>query len=165
MWVPDMPSLRIPVLSKLTRIQRILLAAVVVVVVLFVLSVSTNGRNGEGSIASGEGGVVGWLGDLLGGAAAVDPADLSGECLQPDGQLLVDGSCELVVSASDDDVRQIRLKAQDPVVVSAEPPGRDEAASEEVPAGEEITVAVDSDENVIEIACGESLDTCVVLLA
>lgn len=76
--------IRIPIWSRLTRLQRLLLAAVTVVVVLFVLTTSLGARHGDGDAGGGglaePPGFVQWMGDLFGGSTRVDPADVSGDC-------------------------------------------------------------------------------------
>jgi hypothetical protein len=157
-----MTKLRIPILSKLSRLQRILLAAVVLVVVLFVLAAGNGSGSGTGS-AQHPGGIVGWLGDLFGGSTVVDRKDLSAPCLQPDGRLVVKDTCTLHVAAGSDDVRKVKLTAQAPVTVTAKAPGQDTTGTRDVAAGDELDVAVDQNANDIEIKC-DAAQACVVEL-
>lgn len=153
-------AVRIPILSRLTRLQRILLAVVAVVIVLFVVAVARP-RDGDGGAADTRPGFVTWLGGLFGGSATVDPSALSGPCLQPDGRLVIDGTCALRVAAGDDDVRQVRLRAEAPITVRAPVPMRDSVGEQKVAAGDTIDVAVDADEQDITITC-DAESPCVV---
>ncbi len=156
--------IRIPVLSKLTRLQRILLAAVVVVIALFVVAAATGDRDGGAGAAQHPGGLVGWLGGLFGGSSTVDRKDLSADCLQDDGTLAIKGSCTLHVAAGSGNVRKVRLTARQAVSVRAKPPGQDTTGTRDVAAGDRLDVAVDQNANDIVITC-TSGGTCVVTIA
>lgn len=157
--------LKIPIWSKLSRLQRVLLGAVVVVVALFIASVSAGATQDPGDPAAHPDGIVGWLGDLVGGPPAVDRADLTGPCLVDDGKALqVDGSCVLTVAAGDESLRRITLRATDPVTVVAPVPRQDTTASSDLGAGDELAVDIDADGGDLTITC-PSGGTCAVGLS
>jgi hypothetical protein len=158
-----MAAFRIPVWSGLTRLQRILLGAIVVIVALFIVSAATSGRAGDGGPDSGRSGIVAWLGDLLGGSSTVDRKDLSADCLQPDGRLVINGSCVLRVARSDSDVRQVKLRARDALSVRAPAPRGDQVVTDDLDAGKDVAIAVNGDGADITLTCAGA-DTCVATL-
>src|SRR5262245_28524577 len=94
--------IRIPLWSRLTRLQRILLGVVTAIVVLFVVTVGVGGVGGQADLSRPPGFVT-WLGDLFGGPPAVDPADVTGACVPTtgvpaDGLLEFGDTCVLQVA-------------------------------------------------------------------
>jgi hypothetical protein len=159
-----MIPLRIPIWSRLNRPQRILLLVVGLIVVLYVMTVGWGRRDGEADLSDPPG-LIQKLGDLF-GPAAVDQADLSGSCLPsgtwpPDGQLLIDGGCELDVAPRDGDLRELRLTAVDAVRVEAPVPQNDETGTKDLEPGDEVRVPIDSDGGRITVTC-RSADVCAV---
>jgi hypothetical protein len=160
-----MIRLRIPLWSRLNRPQRILLLAVALIVLLFVTTVGWGGRDGEADPANPPGLIEG-LGNLFGGPAAVAPDELGGTCLPSgawpaDGQLLIDGGCELDVAPRDGDLRELRLTAVDAVRVEAPVPHNDETGIKDLEPGDEVRVPIDHDGGRITLTC-RSADLCVV---
>jgi len=78
-----MIRLRIPIWSRLTRVQRILLGVVALIVALFVLTVGLGGNRADVNLAEPPA-FVERLGSLFGGPPAVEPADVGGDCIAPD---------------------------------------------------------------------------------
>lgn len=147
----------------MSRRKKILVVAVLVLVaVLYATSALGWRRDGRGDAGDDPGGVVDWLGDLVGGPPAVDRSDLSAPCLAGD-TLTVDGTCTLHVAGSDEDTRQVALHAYDRIRVTARPPRGDGTASSTVDPGKDIKVTVDGDGGDIALECLDS-DTCTVTL-
>ena len=155
---PRLP-VRIPILSRLTRIQRILLAVVVVIVIAFFFAVGCT--NGGSSNAAEPPGFVKAIGNLF-RAPAVARKDITAPCLSPDGKLTIDGSCKVHVDAGSDDVRELKLKTVGAITVRAPVPRQDSIGEKQLEPGEEFKVAIDADAADIEIICAES--PCVVSL-
>jgi len=78
-----MIRLRIPIWSRLTRVQRILLGVIALIVALFILSVGLGGNRADVNLAEPPAFIKG-LGNLFGGPPAVEPADVGGDCIAPD---------------------------------------------------------------------------------
>src|SRR5206468_882922 len=102
----------------------------VLIVGLFAVAVGTGGRAGTGDASSGRGGLVAVLHGWLGGSAGVSRADLSApDCPpSPAGKLAVDGHCVVAVAARGSGTRQLRLRADGPLSVTAPVPGQDYTA-------------------------------------
>jgi hypothetical protein len=156
--VPRIP-VRIPILSKLTRVQRILIVVVAVVVTAFFFAVGCT-NDGQGNAAEPPGFIKG-IGDLF-GPPTVERKDITAPCLNPAGKLTIDGSCKVHVDAGSDDVRELKLKAEGAVTVRAPVPRQDSIGEKQVNAAEGISIAIDADAADIEIICADS--PCVVSL-
>jgi len=156
--VPRIP-VRIPILSKLTRIQRILIVVVAVVVTAFFFAVGCS-NDGQGNAAEPPGFIQG-IGDLF-GPPAVERKAITAPCLNPAGKLTIDGSCKVHVDAGSDDVRELKLKTEGAVTVRAPVPRQDSIGEKQVNPAEEISIAIDADAADIEIICADS--PCVVSL-
>jgi hypothetical protein len=146
----------------MTRQQKILLAVVALIVVLFVTGVASQGRSGPGSASAGNG-LVSWLGGLIGESATVEPGDISADCLEPPDRLTVTGTCTLRVAARDGGMRQLDLRTEKEVTISARAPRGTDTVTDTVAAGEAATVAVDEEGGEVVIQCGGS-EPCVVTL-
>jgi hypothetical protein len=157
--------IRIPIWSRLTRVQRILLASVAVIVLLFVTALAIGGSQDEGDAAKPPGFVT-WLGGQFAAPTAVDPADLSGACLPalglPEDHVLnIDANCDLRVAAHKGDLRELRLRAHGNVSVEAPLPRGDGSATKELDDGDELKVSVNADGADIMLTCSGS-DKCAV---
>jgi hypothetical protein len=163
-----MLRVRIPIWSALNRLQRILLGVVVLVVVLFIVTVASGGSERKADPAQPPGFVT-WLGDLFGEPGAVEAADLSADCLPPeglppDGRLAIDGSCVLRVAARDADLRRLTLKAEGAVTVQAPVPRGEDTATKELASDDQVDVSVDSDGAEITLTCFGAA-SCAVLVS
>lgn len=134
--------------------QRIVVLAVgVLILVAFVAAVLTPAGSGDGP--------VGWLGRMVGDAAAAAPEEVAPECREPDGRLVFGGSCDIAVAPSTTDLRLVTLVTEHPVSVTAPTPVGDYTVETELAAGETVRVAVGPDGAEIELDCAASGD-CVV---
>ena len=150
--------LKIPIWSRLTRLQRILLGVIVAIVVLFIVAVGVGSGRGDGD-PSHPGGFVTLLGKMFGAPPGVAPADLSGACVPQEGvpsnkTLAVSGTCVLRVAKGDKDLRQLKLRAHGAVTVEAPVPRGDGTATKKLADGEDLTVSVNSDGADITLTCG-----------
>lgn len=174
-----MKRIRIPIWSRLTRVQRILLAAVVAIVVLFVVAEGVGAGQGKGD-PSRPPGFVNGLGDLFGEPDRVDPADLSGPCVPVDGMpadglIAIGGTCVLRVDKADAGLRQLKMHARGGLTVEAPIPrgdekgdgeekGGGETAVRELANGEDLTVTIDAAGADITLTC-VGTDSCGVELS
>jgi len=148
--------------ADISNSQKALIAVVVVVIVLFVLAIANQQRSGEGIASEQPSGLVGAVGRLVGDPAAVDRAELSSACLQPDGRLVFRGSCTLRVAPSNDRLRTVRLRPRASITVSTTVPEDDIEVERDVDANAEVTIAVDRDGAAIVLNCRAA--TCPVEL-
>lgn len=147
----------------MTRRRKILIVAVFALIVLLYVGAAANGGGrGQGDAGADPGGVVGWLGDLVGKPPAAKRSDLSAPCLSGD-TLTIDASCTLHVARSDTGTRRVTLHATDSITVTARPPRSDDAVTNKVDPGKDVDVTVDSDGGDIVLSCTGS-DTCTVTL-
>src|SRR5215468_8319449 len=122
--------------------QKVLLGVLVLIVALFVTSTATGSRNGEGDAHSGNGGLVGLLHHVTGGASTVPRKDVKAPDCPPEanGVLTVKGSCALHVGKASS-TRQLKLRAGSvPITVTAPVPQQDYTDDKDVDAGAEIDV-------------------------
>jgi len=146
----------------MSRRQKIVIIAVFVLMALLYTGAAATGGSGEGDASKKPGGIVGWLGDLVGQPPAADRKDLTADCLV-DKTLTVKGTCVLHVAKSSKGTRKVALKATDAVkVTSRAPQGHDEVTAD-VDAGKDVSVTVDGDAADITIACSGA-DQCTVTL-
>jgi hypothetical protein len=146
----------------LSRRQKIVIVAVfAILVVLYTGAAATGGGSGQGDASGHPGGIVGWLGGVLGQPPAVDRPDLSAPCLSGD-TLTVKGSCALTVKKSTKDTRRLKLHATDAVSVASRAPQGGDTVTADVEAGKDVSVTVDGKGGDVVITC--PADTCVVTL-
>lgn len=145
--------------------QKALLAGLVAIVVLFVIAVGAGAGNERGDAGADQGGLVGSLLDRFGDSGGVEPGELNGACVRPDGTLVVQDPCVVEVAPSAQRMRMLRLRSNRPVTVSASAPGEaDFTMNKTFRAEDLIEVAVDSDRARIVLVCGFG-GVCVLTLA
>lgn len=142
---------------------KVVVAVLVAVVVLYVVAVSVGARDRDGDAGADQKGVLGALLDRFEDQNEVPPGELDAPCLQPDGLLVVNTECGLVVAGSDERLRTVRLTALSPVTVSAPAPDPEGGESRTVtdriapdaaePDKAKLTVAVGSAGAVITLRC------------
>jgi len=94
----------------------------------------------------------------------VDRANASATCpISAAGVVTVPGQCVLRVAAHGSQIRQLRLRAQSPVTVTAPVPRCDITVQKSLDAGTEVTVAVDAGGADIGLAC-DGVTACAVTL-
>jgi hypothetical protein len=148
----------------MSRRQQILVCAVLgALALLYVTGVGIGAGAGTGGQADLHNGFVRWLGDRFGQPASVARHDLTADCLTG-ATLTVHGSCTLHVASAGQDVRRLRLHAQDAVTVTAKAPKREDTVRDDVAAGTDATVTVDSGGGDVVVACTGTTTTCVVTL-
>jgi hypothetical protein len=140
-------------MPALTRGQKILLAVAVLIVALYVTGVATPQGSGSG-VDPTQNGLVKMLGGWFGGPGEVHAGELSAPCLA-DGRLSIKDSCVLAVAASDKDLREVVLTSDRPAKLSTRAPNDDTVLEQELTAGEEVRVAVDSAGAEITLTCSE----------
>jgi hypothetical protein len=146
----------------MSRRQKIVTVAVfVLLALLYTGAAATGGRSGQGDPGTRPGGLVGWLGGLVGQPPPAARSQLSSPCLSG-SELRVSGDCTLTVARAGG-TRRVRLHAADPVEVSSRPPGRQQSATEKVKAGADVDVTVDANGGPIGLACSAA-STCTVTL-
>lgn len=106
---------------------KVVAVVLVVVVVLFVAGLAVGGSQGDGGADSGKGGLVGFVGDRVGGTAEVAPENLHPGCpVGAAGQLLFDGSCAVAVDRADDRLRTVRITPRQKVHITTVAPENDD---------------------------------------
>lgn len=146
----------------MSRRQKLAVGAVLgLIVLLYTGAVGNGARSGSGDAAH-PGGVVGWLGGLVGHPPAAARSDLSAPCLT-DRTLSVQGSCTLSVAKSSGGTRQVKLHATDPVRVESRAPDSRQTVTDDVKAGDDVSVTVDGTGGDIAISC-PAADTCTATL-
>lgn len=149
----------------MNRRQKIIVGAVLAFIALLYAGVAVHtGGSGGGGASRDPGGIVGWLGDLVGSPPQVDREDMSAPCLSGD-TLTIDGACTLTVAKSDTRTRQAKLHADDAVTVTTRAPQGDDTISHDAEAGSDFSVTVDSKGADITFTCADTGDTCVVTLS
>jgi hypothetical protein len=161
-----MLRLRIPLWSRLTRLQRILFAAVALIVVLFVVAVSA-GASGQRDLSRPPGFIT-WLGGVFGGPDPVAPTDVNGDCvpgqgLPADRRLTIHSSCVLHVRAAGADLRQLKIHTEGAMSVEAPAPRGDTTVVKQLGAQDDVSVAVNSGGADITITCAAS--SCAVTVS
>ncbi len=145
-------------MPALTRGQKILAVVAVLIVALYVTGVATQQGPKEG-VDPTQNGLVKMLGDWFGGPEAVLAEELSAPCLA-DGRLSIKDSCVLAVAASEKELREVVLKAEQPAKLRTRAPNDDTELDKDMTAGEQVKVAVDSDGAQITLTCAE----CVIVV-
>lgn len=137
------------------------LVVLVVVVAVFVASVARGGSRGRGDSGDGEGGLVGFVADRVGGAADVAPEDLRPGCtVGAAGQLLFDGSCEVVVGPADDRLRTVRVTPRHEVSVTTVAPENDDLELEgDLEPQKETAIAIGADGGTFTLDCDAGIGT------
>ena len=147
----------------MSRRQKIILVAVgVVLVLLYSGAIAGGAGRRDGSASRRPGGLVGWLGSLVGSPPAARRADLSADCLAGT-TLTVHGTCLLHVAAHGTGNRRVTLRARDAATVTARPPGADRDIRAEVKAGAEVGVTVGVGATDITVGCAGTAP-CVLTL-
>lgn len=141
-----------------------LVALLCLVVGLFVVAVATEGRTGQGDARSGSSGPVRWLRGWTGAATGVSRADLAAPDCVPDpaGRLRVAARCVVTVAARGHVTRQLRLRADQPMTVTAPVSGQDYSAKSHLAAGADATIAVDPAGGRVTLEC--DAETCAATL-
>ena len=147
----------------MSRRQKILvIGGLAVLAMLYIGALANPSGSGSGDPDNDRPGIIRLLGRWFGGSDAVDPADLTADCLDqtpnpsatpappaptpsptasatpaPAGgrRLLVRGTCAVHVPASETRVRNVQLKATDAVTVSARAPQGEDVVKDEIGAG------------------------------
>jgi hypothetical protein len=147
----------------MSRRQWIVVGAVTaVLVVLYCLAAANGARSGRGDADSRQGGIVGWLGSMVGPPADVARGDLSAACLN--GSIFaVDGQCVLTVARSSRGTRRIRLHAVDAVTVNAPAPQGAGQVTADLKAGSDTSVTVDGSGARITLTCAATRPCSVTL--
>ncbi|HKT01089.1 MAG TPA: hypothetical protein VJT31_16300 [Rugosimonospora sp.] len=136
----------------MTRRQKILTVAVfAVLVMLYAGAAATGSGSGGGDAGTRPGGLVGWLGHLVPGPREVPASQLRAGCLSGT-TLTVQGGCTLTVPKGAG-TRRVRLHADQPMTVTARPPGQQQPAATQVRAGTDLDVTVNGDGGPIDLAC------------
>lgn len=146
-----------------TKQKIVIIAVFVLLALLYVGAVANGGGSGQGDASKPPDGIVAWLGSLIGSPPDAKRAELSAPCLNQD-TLSFKGNCTLTVAKSDDGTRQVELHAADAVSVASRAPQGKDTVSEDVKAGDDVTVTVDGDGGDIVITCADSKATCTVTL-
>lgn len=140
-------------MPALTRGQKILAVVVVLIVALYVTGVSTP-RGSDGDLDPTENGLVKMLGGWFGGPETAQLAELSSPCLT-ERTLSIKDSCVLTVAASDKELREVVLKAEQTAQLRTRAPNDDTILEKELTAGEQVRVAVDAEGSEITLSCAE----------
>ena len=148
-----------------TRQKVLLIGLLVLVVALFVVAVG--GRSPGTGNAGGHHGFVSWLGGLGGSRSTVDPATVTGDCVQPDHTAVLTVACVLHV-ADPGALKNLVLRSSTAFQVTAPAPGKaDYTASSRIDPDQqgvaETKVAVDKAADVA-VAC-VGTPTCVLTIA
>jgi hypothetical protein len=147
----------------MSRRQLILVGVVAaVLVVLYGLAAANGSRSGQGGPESREGGIVGWLGTMVGQPADAARGDLSAGCLNG-STFTVDGQCVLTVARSSRGTRRIRLHAVDAVSVNAPAPQGAGPVTADLKAGSDTSVTVDGSGARITLTCAGARPCTVTL--
>jgi hypothetical protein len=147
----------------MTRRQLIVVGVVAaVLVVLYGLAAANGARSGQGDADSRHGGLVGWLGSLVGAPPDAARGDLSAGCLSG-STLTVDHQCVLTVARSSRGTRQIRLHAVDAISVNAPAPQGAGPVTADVKAGSDMSVTVDGSGARITLTCAAARPCTVTL--
>lgn len=143
--------------------QKVVIAVLVAVVVLFVVALAVRPGGGEGDASTIGSGLLGSLG---GDPAAVPANELTGSCGRQADLIQVTGSCELRVPPSTDRMRLVRLRTNNNIKVTAPAPGdADLEIKKDLKAGEEVSIAVDSDGAEIGLDCRAGFgQTCTLVV-
>ncbi|HKD97887.1 MAG TPA: hypothetical protein VKB69_09825 [Micromonosporaceae bacterium] len=147
-----------------TKQKIVVIAVFVLLALLYVGAVANGGGSGQGDASKRPGGIVGWLGDLVGSPPDAKRADLSAPCLTAN-TLSFKGSCTMTVAKSDDGTRQIKLHADDAVSVGSRAAQSKDTITQDVNAGDDVTVTVDGDGGGVIFTCKDSKATCTVTLS
>ncbi|GIH02133.1 hypothetical protein Rhe02_02000 [Rhizocola hellebori] len=145
-------------MPALTRGQKILALVAVLIVALYVTGVATQ-QGSTGKVDPTENGLVKMLGRWFGSPDQAEPGELSAPCLAQQ-QLTIKDSCVLTVASSDKDLREVVLRAQQPVRLHTRAPHDDSFLDKDLTAGEEVKVTVDSSGGDVTLTCS----SCVVLV-
>ena len=145
-------------MPTLTRGQKVLALVGLLIVALYVTGVATQ-QGSTGQVDPTENGLVKTLGRWFGGPDEAEPGELSASCLAQQ-QLTIKDSCVLTVAASDKDLREVVLRAQQPVHMRTRAPHDDAVLEKDLAAGEEVKVTVDSSGADVTLTCS----SCVVLV-
>lgn len=148
----------------MTRKQKIVVIAVFVLLAfLYVGAVASGGGSGQGDASKDPGGVVKWLGNLFGSPPDAKRGQLTSTCLSDD-TLSFKGSCTLTVAKSDDGTRRVQLHADDAVTVASRAPQGSDTLTDDLNAGDDVSVTVDGDGGDIQFTCADSKATCTLTL-
>lgn len=135
--------------------QKVVIGVLVAVVLLFVVAVVVQTQSDEGDAGAVSSDREGLLQSIGGDPAAVRLDELSGDCVRPNGTLIVQGSCDLEVAASDQRMRLVRLRTLQAISISAPAPEEaDFDIEDDLEPGKEVEIAVDRDGAEIELNCG-----------
>ncbi len=148
----------------MTRRQKIVVGAVLVLLVLLYSgAAATAGGPGGDSASLHPGGIVGWLGGLVGSPPTVARSDESAPCLAGD-TLTIKQTCSLAVAKSSTKTRQVKLHVTDALTIDTRSPNSDNTISQDAKAGSDISVTVDDKGTNILFTCADSSNDCVVTL-
>ncbi len=148
----------------MTRKQKIVIIAVfVLLALLYVGAVANGGGSGQGDASKDPKGIVKWLGNLFGSPPDATRGQLTSTCLSDD-TLSFKGNCTLAVAKSDDGTRRVRLHATDAMSVASRAPQGKKTITDDVKAGDDVSVTVDGDGGDILFTCADSSATCTVTL-
>lgn len=141
------------------RVKTLLIVALVLFLCCFGGSLG-NPFGGDGS--GQDSGFVKFLGRFAGGAAAVPDDAIEAPCRTAANRFQFTGTCALTVEGGGAGLRNLILRSNRDMTVTARVPRDDFDVSSDVAAGEQVTVAIDSDGGQVALTCAP-LQTCVVL--
>jgi len=148
----------------MSRRQKVVIVAVLALMaVLYTGAVANGSGSGTGDAGRRPGGLVGWLGRLVGQPPVAARAELAAPCLT-DRTLALHGGCVLSVAKSSRGTRRVKLHAADPIRLVSRAPSSQQTVTADVKAGDDISVTVDGDGGGIAISC-TAATTCTVTLA
>jgi hypothetical protein len=147
----------------MTRRQKITVGVVLVLLVLLYSGAATLGGSGQGATLH-PGGLVGWLGHVVGKPPAASRSDESAACLDGD-TLTIKGTCTLTVAKSSTKTRQVKIHATDAITITTRAPNSDSTVKQDAKAGADIAVTVDANGADITLSCADTGDTCSATLS
>lgn len=149
----------------MSRRQKIVVVAVfVLLALLYIGAAAGGGGSGQGNASGHPGGIVGWLGRVVGQPPDAARSDLTAPCLAG-GTLTVKSSCVLSVAKSNVGTRRVKLHATDAVTITSRAPQGDQDITADVKAGTDVNVTVDGKGGGIAIVCASTGATCTVTLS
>jgi hypothetical protein len=139
-------------MPTLTRGQKILACTALLIVALFVTGVATQQRTSGEQPDPANNGLVKLLGGWFGGPDQVSPEDLSASCLNGN-VLTIEGTCVLTVEPAAVQLREVRLRTDQPLHLKTRAPQGETILENAVEAGAEIKVTVDGEGADITLSC------------
>jgi hypothetical protein len=149
----------------MSRRQKIIIGSVFVLIALLYSGAALGFGSGQANASGQPGGIVGWLGHVVGQPPAAKRADLTAPCLSG-STFTVNLTCTLTVAKSSTGTRRVKLHALSAVRITSRTPDGTDTASVDVGAGKDVAVTVDGKPTDIVIACAASVGgACTLTLA